>query len=92
MKLSLTQENLARALAVTGRAISNRSSLPILSNVLLTAEKNRLRLSATNLEIGVHYWIGAKVEQEGTLTVPAPSRCCSLNCICYSRHLLLLTP
>lgn len=71
MKLSLTQENLSKALAVVGRIVSSRSSLPILSNVLLSAEKNRLRLSATNLELGIHYWIGSKVEEEGTVTVPA---------------------
>jgi len=71
VKLSLTQENLSRALATVGRAVSSRSSLPVLSNVLLTAENNRLRLSATNLEIGIHYRIGAKVETEGSVTVPA---------------------
>jgi len=71
MKLSLTQENLSRALASVGRAVSGRSSLPVLSNVLLTTDGNRLRLSATNLEIGINYWIGSRVEAEGSLTVPA---------------------
>jgi DNA polymerase-3 subunit beta len=63
MKLSLTQDNLSRALAAVGRVVSTRSSLPVLSNVLLTAE--------TNLEIGINYWIGCKVEDGGALTVPA---------------------
>jgi DNA polymerase-3 subunit beta len=71
MRLSLTQENLSRALASVGRVVSSRTSLPVLSNVLLATDGNRLRLSATNLEIGVNYWIGSKVEEEGSLTVPA---------------------
>ncbi len=71
MKLSLTQENLSRALSNVGRVVSNRSSLPVLANVLLATDGNRLRLSATNLEIGINYWIGSKVEEQGSLTVPA---------------------
>lgn len=71
MKLSLTQENLSRALGSVGRIVSTRSTLPVLSNVLLSAEGNQLRLSATNLEIGIHYIIRGKVDEEGTLTVPA---------------------
>lgn len=71
MKLSITQENLNRALASVGRIVSNRTSLPVLSNILLTTDGNRLRLSATNLELGINYWIGSKIEQEGSLTVPA---------------------
>jgi len=71
VKLSLTQENLARALGSVGRLVSARASLPVLSNILLCTDGNRLRLSATNLEIGINYWVGSKVEQEGSLTVPA---------------------
>lgn len=71
MRLSLTQENLSRALSSVGRAVSARASLPVLSNVLLATDGNRLRLSATNLEIGINYWVGSKVEQQGSLTVPA---------------------
>jgi DNA polymerase III subunit beta len=71
VKLSLTQENLSRALSAVGRVVSNRSSLPVLSNVLLATDGNRLRLSATNLEISINYWIGSKIEREGSLTVPA---------------------
>lgn len=71
MKLSLTQENISKALGTVGRIVSSRTSLPVLSNVLLTAENNRLRISATNLEVGINYWIGCKVDQEGSVTVPA---------------------
>ena len=71
MHLSLTQENLSRALSSVGRVVSTRASLPVLSNVLLATDGNRLRLSATNLEIGINYWIGSKVNDQGSLTVPA---------------------
>lgn len=71
MKLSVTQENLSKALSTVGRIVSARSSLPVLSNVLLSTDASRLRLSVTNLEIGINYWVGCKVEQEGAVTVPA---------------------
>ncbi|MBK8049939.1 MAG: DNA polymerase III subunit beta [Anaerolineales bacterium] len=71
MRVSVLQENLAKGLAIVGRAVSSRSTLPVLGNILLDASDNQLRLAATNLEIGVNCWIGAKVEDEGAITVPA---------------------
>ncbi len=71
MKLQLTQANLAKALGTVGRIVSTRTSLPVLSNVLLTAENGRLRLAATNLEIGISCWIGCRIDEEGSLTIPA---------------------
>ncbi len=71
MKLSLTQENLSKALGMVGRVVSSRSSLPVLSNVLLSTDSSRLRIAATNLEIGINCWIGCKVDQDGAITVPA---------------------
>jgi len=71
MKVSCLQENLAKGLSVVGRAVSPRSTLPVLGNVLLATDAGRLKLSATNLEVGVNCWIGAKVEEEGAITVPA---------------------
>jgi DNA polymerase III subunit beta len=71
MKLNVTQENLNKAVGTVGRVVSSRSSLPVLSNILLSTDTNRLRLAATNLEIGITYWIGCKVEQEGSVTAPA---------------------
>jgi DNA polymerase-3 subunit beta len=65
------QENLARGLGIVGRAVATRSTLPILSNILLTTDGGRLRLSATNLELGIVCWIGAKVDEEGSACVPA---------------------
>lgn len=71
MKISCLQENLARGLATVGRAVATRSTLPVLSNILLQSDEGRLRLAATNLEIGVNCWVGARIEEEGSITVPA---------------------
>jgi DNA polymerase-3 subunit beta len=71
MRVSCLQENLAKGLATVGRAVATRSTLPVLSNVMLATDQGRLKLSATDLEIGVNCWIGAKVEEEGAITVPA---------------------
>lgn len=71
MKLTVTQENLSRALSTVSRVASTRSSLPILSNVLLKTIKNQLIVAATNLDIAITEKIGAKVSQEGSITVPA---------------------
>lgn len=71
MELSVTQENLARALSIVGRVASSRTGLPILSNVLLRTEGNRLLIAATNLEIAATYYVGAKVIKQGEITLPA---------------------
>jgi len=71
MKLSCLQENLNWGLGVVGRAVAARTTLPITNNVLLATESSRLKLAATNLEMALSCWIGAKVEDEGAITVPA---------------------
>lgn len=71
MKVTVLQESLARGLGLVSRAVSPRSTLPVLSNVLVATDEGRLRLSATNLELGITCWIGAKIEEEGSTTVPA---------------------
>src|SRR3989304_5871738 len=71
MKLEVIQENLAKALSMAKRIVGVRSTLPILNNVLLKTEKGKLRLSATDLEVGITVWIGAKIEKEGSFTLPA---------------------
>ncbi len=71
MKLSLLQENLNTALTNVSRFVSSKSQLPILNNILISTDNGRLKLSATNLELGINYWIGAKIEQEGQLAVPS---------------------
>ena len=71
MKLSCLQENLNKGLAIVGRAVATRTTLPITQNVLLSTDRAMLKLSATNLEIAITTWIGAMVEEEGSVTVPA---------------------
>src|ERR1700733_4940303 len=71
MKLQVTQENLNRALNSVARVANTRGTLPILANVLIKTDNNRLSLSATNLDIAISHYIGAKVSQEGSITVPA---------------------
>ena len=71
MKVTVTQQHLAHGLSIVSRAVSPRSTLPVLSNVLLATDEGRLRLSATNLELGITCWIPAKIEEEGSITIPA---------------------
>ncbi len=71
MKITVLQEKLAHGLSVVARAVSPRSTLPVLSNILIASDEGRLRLSATNLELGITCWIPARIEQEGSTTVPA---------------------
>jgi DNA polymerase-3 subunit beta len=71
MKLQVTQENLNKALNSVARIASNRSTLPILANVLFKTVNNRLSVAATNLDIAVTHYIGAKVTKGGSITVPA---------------------
>jgi DNA polymerase III subunit beta len=71
MIVSVLQENLAHGLNIVSRAVSPRSTLPVLANVLVATDEGRLRLSATNLELGITCWIGAKIEEEGSTTIPA---------------------
>jgi DNA polymerase-3 subunit beta len=71
MKLTCLQETLNRGLLGVGRAAATRTTLPITNNVLLATDEGRLKLVATNLEMAITYWLGAKVEAEGAITVPA---------------------
>ena len=71
MKVSCLQENLQRALAQVSRAVATKTAMPVLSNVLLATDEGRLRIAATNLEIGITTWIGASIDEEGRITVDA---------------------
>ncbi len=71
MKITCKQQDLSRGLLTVGHAVSSRSTLPILANILLATDQGRLKLSATNLEIGINCWIDAEIQEEGTTTVPA---------------------
>ncbi|GAC1365203.1 MAG: DNA polymerase III subunit beta [Ktedonobacteraceae bacterium] len=71
MKITCKQQDLSRGLSVVSHAVSSRSTLPILANILMATDQGRLKLSATNLEIGINCWIDADIQQDGSTTVPA---------------------
>ncbi|MFC1872506.1 DNA polymerase III subunit beta [Chloroflexota bacterium] len=71
MNLSCLQENLSRGLGIVGRAVATRTTLPITNNVLMATDEGRLKLVTTNLEMSITCWLGAKVEEEGAITIPA---------------------
>ncbi len=71
MKLQILQDNFSKALNITSRFASTRAQLPVLANVLLSAKRNKLLVSATNLEISISISVGAKIEKEGEITIPA---------------------
>lgn len=71
MKATVQQQQLAHGVNIVSRAVTSRSTLAVLSNILIKTDNGRLRLSATNLELGISAWIGAKIQNEGGLTVPA---------------------
>jgi len=71
MKLIVSQAQLAHGLGVVSRAVSPRSTLPVLNNILIATDEGRLRLSATNLELGITCWVGAQIDEEGSITIPA---------------------
>lgn len=71
MKISLLQENLNKAVGMVSRMVAQKAQLPVLANILIVTEANQLKLSATNLETGMNVWLGAKVERQGKITVPA---------------------
>lgn len=71
MKLQVTQENLSKALTTVARVASSRGTLPILANVLIKTTNNRLSIAATNLDIAITQYSGAKVKEDGSITIPA---------------------
>lgn len=71
MKLSCLQENLVKGISIVSRVVSTRAVLPVLNNILLATDDGRLKLAATDLSTSITCWIGAKVEEDGEITVPA---------------------
>jgi len=71
MKVSSLQDNLNKGLSIVQRAVPVRTTLPQASHVLLATDQGRLKLVATDLMIATTCWIGATVEREGAITVPA---------------------
>lgn len=71
MKAVVTRENFKKVLALVGHIVGNTATLPILSNILMQSDKGRIKISATNLEVGLTAWMGGRVEEDGSLTLPA---------------------
>jgi DNA polymerase III subunit beta len=92
MKLSCLQENLNWGLGIVGRAVATRTTLPITNNILIETDQSRLKLVATNLEMAISCWIGAKVEEEGTITVPAKLLTEFINSLPKDKVDIVMTP
>ncbi len=71
MKVITTQDQLSKALTAVSRFVNPRGTLSVLGNVLLETKDGRLRIAATNLELGIDYFVGVKISKEGSITVPA---------------------
>jgi len=71
MKITCLQENLKSGLNIVQNIIGRNLTLPILNNLLLETELGRLKISSTNLEIGINTWISGKIEKQGAITCPA---------------------
>ncbi len=71
MKFTITRDNLQQGLAAVGASIPTRTTLPVLSNILIEADADGVRMSGTDLDIAVSLRVQAEVEEEGALTVPA---------------------
>lgn len=71
VKLQVVQADLAKALSLASRFVNPRAQLPLLGSILFSAKKNKLVLSATNLEISLSLSIGAKTEVVGEIGIPA---------------------
>ena len=71
MQVSVTQDNLAKALSIVSRTASGRATLPVLANILIQATGDELLLASTNLEMASTCHVGAKVDKQGSITVPA---------------------
>lgn len=71
MIITVNQKKLKDGLAIAEKIVSRNASLPVLQNLVLKTENGRLKISSTNLEIGINYWLGAKIEEDGEVAVPA---------------------
>jgi DNA polymerase III subunit beta len=73
LNTSVLQENLAKGLSIVSKAVESRPTLPVLGNILLETEDARLKLAAMDMSLGISIvcWIGAKVNQPGSITLPA---------------------
>ncbi len=71
MKINCFQGDLIKGIQTVGSAVAGRATLPILTNILIEAKKEKIELSATDLEIGIKCGVPAQVKKEGAITIPA---------------------
>lgn len=71
MKITCERAYLAQALGVAGRAVSSRNTLPILSHVLLDADEDRVKLTATDLDTAIRCALPASIAENGSVALPA---------------------
>jgi len=71
MNIKVNTKQLLQALVNTERIVGKNVTLPILTTVLLETKKGKLKISATNLEMGEQFFINAKIEKEGEVAVPS---------------------
>lgn len=71
MKFIILKENLCKGLNIVDKITGKNLTLPILNNILISAQKNFLNLSTTDLELGIKYWSLIKIEKEGKITIPS---------------------
>ncbi|MFL2745941.1 MAG: DNA polymerase III subunit beta [Dehalococcoidia bacterium] len=71
MRLLCLQENLNKGLSIVSRAVPSRTTLPVTQNVLITTDNGKIKLVTTNLEIAISTWVGAQIEDGGSIAVPA---------------------
>jgi DNA polymerase-3 subunit beta len=92
VKVTVSQQQLAHGLSLVSRAVAPRSTLPVLANILVATDEGRVRLSATNLELGISCWIGGQIAEEGAITVPARTLSDLVNTLPNDPVLLELNP
>ncbi len=92
MKVTVSQQQLAHGLSLVSKAVAPRSTLPVLANILLATDEGRVRLSATNLELGISCWIGGQIAEEGAITVPARTLSDLVSTLSNDSVLLELNP
>jgi len=71
MKFTILQKNFKQNLDVVGNAINSRTPLPVLSNILIKTEKGRIKLVASDLQVTIATYVGAKIDEDGEITIPA---------------------
>jgi len=70
MEIVILQENLKKGISAVQNIIGKNLTLPILNNILLSTENNLLKLTSTDLEIAISYWVPCKIQKKGQITIP----------------------